>query len=267
MQVVIALPASAEMDRLDRPICGVPLLTRVVAAAARAGATRLLLIVPPEWPIQWLNRTLRFKPIESLFVDAVAVPAPFDANDIDAWRNIAGRLDDQFLWLPCDYLAHRPELAGLVALADVHSRAALRFSIPTEPRPAVPIFEQPAVLLKKDVVEGEAGTYATPSSKASTGSPRGPQRAFATSSQNSCGIPGNLPTGYIPALIESFVGPLYGGSLTRRSRQMQSVSSDWPPPSSRGCVLRKEHGPGTWRAPYGSSCRGSSMRSMECWRA
>ena len=45
MQVVIALPATG-MERLETPVCGVPLLTRVVATAVRAGASEVLLVTP-----------------------------------------------------------------------------------------------------------------------------------------------------------------------------------------------------------------------------
>jgi hypothetical protein len=51
MQVVIALPAVDQTEMLDTPVCGVPLLTSVVAKAVRSGATTLLFLLPRDWPL------------------------------------------------------------------------------------------------------------------------------------------------------------------------------------------------------------------------
>jgi phosphatidylglycerophosphate synthase len=153
MQIVIALPSASEMERLETPVCGVPLLTRVIATAVRAGGTQLLLIVPPAWPAARLTRSLRFRAIECVFVDAVGVRSPFDPKHGEAWRTIADHLEERFLWVPYDYLANKPALTELLAVAQRHPRTPLCFPMLPEARPHRSIFEQPAVLLKHDLLD------------------------------------------------------------------------------------------------------------------
>ena len=69
MQIVIALPAVEHMARLDTPVCGVPLLTRVVASAVRCGASTVLLLLPRNWPLSWLRRCLHLPMFESVVMD------------------------------------------------------------------------------------------------------------------------------------------------------------------------------------------------------
>jgi phosphatidylglycerophosphate synthase len=177
MQIVIALPRASEMERLETPVCGVPLLTRVIATAVRAGGTQLLLIIPPGWPAARLTHSLRFRAIECVFVDAVGVRSPFDPKHGEAWRFIADHLEERFLWMPYDYLAHKPALTELLAIAKRHPRTPLCFPILQEAGPDRSIFEQPAVLLKRDLldtssmrvgvaaIKRELGVPARPSSK------------------------------------------------------------------------------------------------------
>jgi phosphatidylglycerophosphate synthase len=175
MQIVIALPSASEMERLETPVCGVPLLTRVIATAVRAGGTQLLLIIPPGWPAGRWARSLRFRGIECVFIDAAGVRSPFDPKHGEAWRGIADHLADRFLWVPYDYLAHKPALTELLAVAERHPRRPLCFPILPEAAPHRSIFEQPAVLLKRDLldnstlrvgvaaIKGELGVPAHPS--------------------------------------------------------------------------------------------------------
>ena len=109
-----------------------------------------------------------------MIVDAIAVREPFQADDREAWRRIAHYLEDRFLWLPYDYLAHKPALVELLATAASHPGAAVRFSTPRVSEPDSPVFEQPAILRKRDVfgsatpefelavVPGELGVSARP---------------------------------------------------------------------------------------------------------
>jgi len=153
MQIVIALPSASEMERLEMPVCGVPLLTRVIATAVRAGGSQLLLIIPPGWPAARLTRSLRFRAIECVFVDAVGVRSPFDPKRGEAWRGIADHLEERFFWMPYDYLAHKPALTELLAIAKRHPRTPLCFPILPEAGPDRSIFEQPAILLKRNLLD------------------------------------------------------------------------------------------------------------------
>ena len=130
MQVVIALPSAAAMERLETPVCGIPLLTRVVATAIRAGASEVLLLTPPAWPLTWLTRNLRSKSIKSAIVDPIAVREPFQADDRKESHRIAHHLADRFLWLPYDYLAYKPALVELLATTASHPGASVRFQRP-----------------------------------------------------------------------------------------------------------------------------------------
>ena len=132
MQIVIALPDASEMNRLETPVCGVPLLTRVIATAVRAGGSQLLMIVPKGWPLAWLTRIFRFGAIESILIDAVGVRGRFDPKHGEAWREVGDHLDDRFLWVPYDYLADKAALADLLAIAERHPKTPLCFPMSAE---------------------------------------------------------------------------------------------------------------------------------------
>lgn len=154
MQIVIAVPTVAEIGRLEAPVCGVPLLRRLIATALRGGATKVLLALPSDWPRAWLTRTLRWPPIESLFIDTVEIGRSFDPAKNEDWRAIANCLDDRFLWIPSDYLPHRAALLQLLATAALHPNAALRFCGVSESGAAPSEFDQPVVLLKRELMDG-----------------------------------------------------------------------------------------------------------------
>lgn len=150
MQVVIALPAAADIERLEQPVCGIPLLTRVIAAAARAGGSRVLLLAPKDLQLARLTRAVRTEALEPMCFCVVDVPHPFDPYSEDDWRSIAEHLEDRFLWSPCDYVAYRAALKDLAAAAASRPRVALRFEQRTGG-----LFEQLAVVLKRDVIDGD----------------------------------------------------------------------------------------------------------------
>ena len=149
MQIVIALPTVDQMGTLATPVCGVPLLTRVVATAVRGGASRILLLLPHNWPISWLKQRLQSPAIEPVVIDAQEIGHLFDPENREHWRAVAGRLDDVFLWLPYDYLADKAPLAQLLASAANHPHSAVRFSTVSDDA----IFARPTVLLKEPLVE------------------------------------------------------------------------------------------------------------------
>ncbi len=150
MQIVIALP-DEERATVETPICGVPLLTRVISAAVRAGGTSVLLLAPPGWPLRWLTRLLKSQPIESVFVEAEEFEWRFDPEIPEHWQAVEDRLDDRFLWIPYDYIPHRAPLTDLLVTAKCHPNSPVRFSV----APIGGVFEQPTVLLKRQVVSGD----------------------------------------------------------------------------------------------------------------
>ena len=120
MQVVIALPRAEEIDRLDAPVCGVPLLVRVMETALRSGGSKVLLVLPAVWVDGWLRDHLWSRTIRSTGIETVEIGQAFDPSRLEHWHAIAHCLDDRFLWMPYDYLAHPPALKELLATAARH---------------------------------------------------------------------------------------------------------------------------------------------------
>jgi phosphatidylglycerophosphate synthase len=123
MQVVIALPGSLEISP-----CGVPLLVRVIATALRSGANKVLLLVPAGSPPPLLDHPA----ISSAMIETADISKPFDPTEPEHWNSITNRLDNQFLWMPCDYLLRESDLTELMTALPGCSET----------------FDQPAVLLK-----------------------------------------------------------------------------------------------------------------------
>lgn len=157
MQVVIALPRAEEIDRLDAPVCGVPLLVRVMETALRSGGSKVLLVLPATWVDGWLRDHLWSRTIRSAGIETVEIGRAFDPSRPEDWHAIAHCLDDRFLWMPYDYLAHPPALKELLATAASHPGVAVRFSGMVETGPDGRIFERPTVLLKRDQLDGDTG--------------------------------------------------------------------------------------------------------------
>jgi phosphatidylglycerophosphate synthase len=153
MQVVIALPNTDEINKLDTPVCGMPLLVRVIATALRSGGTKVLLVLPPRVSYRSLARRLRSNVIESARIETLEIDQPFDPNRPEDWRAIAHRLDERFLWMPNDYLPDRAALTKLLAFSASHP-GPVRFSGVAEAGPDQRIFRRPAVLLKQDRIGG-----------------------------------------------------------------------------------------------------------------
>jgi phosphatidylglycerophosphate synthase len=80
----------------------------------------------------------------------------FDPKDEQSWLSVSDWLDEQFLWMPPDYVAHKAALTKLLTTASTRPDAALRFS--SEPVDA-PIFEQPQVLLRRDLIAGATPNF------------------------------------------------------------------------------------------------------------
>jgi phosphatidylglycerophosphate synthase len=118
MQVVISVPEVAVLRSypeaagvLAREIVGVPLLPRVIATAMRAGGDSLLVIWPPDlhrsnWERCAASPLLKGLPIKLLV-------RHFDPKRPDAWSAIVDALEDDFLWLPWNFITHKWAMAEL----------------------------------------------------------------------------------------------------------------------------------------------------------
>lgn len=139
MQVVIAIP---ELEReqfferllpglqlpdkieeyLLRPIGGVPLLVRVLATAARAGADRVLLIWPSSVQCRLRERVLQSKLLRGLEVVTVISQEAFRPTVSAHWEKLSDYLPAEFLWLPWNWVTAKQCLTALepisMSLAD-----------------------------------------------------------------------------------------------------------------------------------------------------
>lgn len=136
MQVVLALPdpdeivaAGGNEQSLCRNVCGIPLLTRVLAAAQRSGCTSVLLLRPRNLQDSWLQPCLDSALLSSLPLHTLTLETTFDpANALD-WRQIASHLDSTFVLLPWNCIPDKNLLSQLV-VARSHSEFGPRFDWP-----------------------------------------------------------------------------------------------------------------------------------------
>jgi phosphatidylglycerophosphate synthase len=117
MQALIAIPEFREMaeyeadEALTQDIAGIPALLRVVATAKRAGVDEILLM----WP-RGLDHTIWEQCIASPILRGLKViefPSfAFDPRHKSSWAAIASLLDDEFLWLPWNWITTKQFLAA-----------------------------------------------------------------------------------------------------------------------------------------------------------
>jgi phosphatidylglycerophosphate synthase len=113
---VLELPDQTEKYLL-RPVAGVPLLTRVLATAGKAGADRVLLIWPSSVPSYVRERVLESKLMRGLEVVTVLSEEAFDPTISANWENLRIHLSAEFLWLPWNWVTTKQCLAGLKPMA------------------------------------------------------------------------------------------------------------------------------------------------------
>jgi phosphatidylglycerophosphate synthase len=130
MQVVIAIPEllvqpglfellgvlevpDMAAKYLLRPVCGVPLLTRVLATAAKAGADRVLLIWQSSLPDDVREQVLRSDLLRGLQIITVVSEESFDPTNSANWEKLKEQLSSEFLWLPWNWVTAKQCLSGL----------------------------------------------------------------------------------------------------------------------------------------------------------
>src|SRR6266851_3475712 len=151
MQAVVAIPDTDALNQyggpeaLMREVCGVPLLVRVIKTAVRAGANSLLVIWPSDVPRSILL-SVQAELVRDVLCGIVIVQAEaFEPRPNSNWEALSGLVDDQFLWLPWNWVTNKRVLASLKPsevfptdwnlpiLLNADHNARVRLSI--EPRP------------------------------------------------------------------------------------------------------------------------------------
>jgi phosphatidylglycerophosphate synthase len=119
MQAVIAIPEFVGLvseqqatETLMRPVAGVPLLTRTILTAARAGASQILLVCPVGLSERLLQRfiaelTQRGVQMATLRVDE------FDPRAWTGWMILRPHLEKQFVWLPWNWVTIKQSIMQL----------------------------------------------------------------------------------------------------------------------------------------------------------
>ncbi|HTU48439.1 MAG TPA: CDP-alcohol phosphatidyltransferase family protein [Bryobacteraceae bacterium] len=98
---------------LLQPVCGVPLLTRVLATAVKAGADSVLLIWPSSVPPYVREQALRSDLMRRLQFVILASEEAFDPTNSLNWEQLRELLLTEFLWLPWNWVTAKQCLAGL----------------------------------------------------------------------------------------------------------------------------------------------------------
>ncbi len=120
MQIVIAIPKFAASfsypsaaEVLMRPVCGIPLLIRTVAMAARAQTDDVLVIwpegVPEKLAVDCMSSALLRQKSN---VKLIRVKS-FDPRDGSSWTGIQDHLESRFIWLPWNWVTNKQALACL----------------------------------------------------------------------------------------------------------------------------------------------------------
>src|SRR6185437_13334703 len=121
VQLVIAIPATAASQARDasqpllRPVCGMPLLTRVLATAVRAGVDDVILIWPQTAP-SWIRKKALSSPLlRNVRVVTLTRNHDFDPSRGESWRAIERHVETEFLWMPWNWITVKQDVLGLHA--------------------------------------------------------------------------------------------------------------------------------------------------------
>lgn len=122
MQAVLVIPESSTLRKfadgeniLTREVAGVPLLIRVIATAMRAGVDTLLIVWPQDDHRSMLASCLVSPLLRGLEINHVV--RRFDPRQPASWAGIRETLQDQFYWVPWNWVTHKRVLAGLMPLS------------------------------------------------------------------------------------------------------------------------------------------------------
>ena len=120
MQAVIAIPGFGTLRKYEgneqfllREVAGVPLLVRIIATAIRAGADSVLVLWPEDVDLAIWKKCAESALVQRLKIQTIMQPRPFDAGKEASWIAIAGGLQDQFLWLPWNWVTNKYALTRI----------------------------------------------------------------------------------------------------------------------------------------------------------
>ena len=120
MQIVVLAPEATSVTagsaRLTSEICGVGLLERTLVTAQRSGASEILLVWPQTLPLELAEETLQSRLFKKKDNVRLVQVEHFDPNVCSSWTNLRGQLEDQFIWLPWNWVTYARALAKLPAL-------------------------------------------------------------------------------------------------------------------------------------------------------
>lgn len=121
MQILLALPDAAETsvpgqaeNVMFQKVCGVPLLTRVVATACRSGGSEVLVLHPSADSEDFTKRRLDSAKFVSVPVRTLVLGRQFDPENVSDWREIEDKLEPRFLWLPWNSVTDKRTLSRLI---------------------------------------------------------------------------------------------------------------------------------------------------------
>jgi phosphatidylglycerophosphate synthase len=120
VQAVLAIPGLETLrsygdaaEVLTKKVAGVPLLVRVLATAVRAAVDSILVIWPEEIDSAILESCVESPLLKSVPVETLVWKDVFDPQSAADWAAIDARLEDQFVWLPWNWVTHKRALAEL----------------------------------------------------------------------------------------------------------------------------------------------------------
>ena len=119
MQAVIAIPESVAQTGeqtarklLMQKICGVPLLIRTQVTAARAGANHIFLVFPENFSTEFIQECTQGVLQYGVRAEAVRV-SDFDPQASSSWTRLNSELQDEFLWVPWNWVTNKQFLTSL----------------------------------------------------------------------------------------------------------------------------------------------------------
>jgi phosphatidylglycerophosphate synthase len=121
MQVVVVVPeptagAYGSKARFTREVCGVGLLVRTLATAQRAGAGEVLLIWPQSMPIEEAQSFLQSPLLRKKGNVRLVQAETFDPNAQSSWVDLEDQLEDQFVWVPWNWVTYARALGTVPKL-------------------------------------------------------------------------------------------------------------------------------------------------------
>ena len=121
MQAILSIPdLRSRRDTehlLFREIGGVPLLIRAIATAGRAGADEVLLIFPGFIPCEIVKRVRESKILSAGTLVKCLSAQDFNPASASGWQQISARLQDEFFWIPWNWVTNKHALVALRPLA------------------------------------------------------------------------------------------------------------------------------------------------------